>query len=516
MKFLSKKNSTSILAISSSALALAGCSTFGANSPANNLDEYLKPVAQSDEFAGRSPNVVFFFVDDMGYGDLSCYGNKSYMTKNLDRMAGEGMLFKQFYVAQPVSGASRAGLLTGTYPNRIGMHGAPDHNARHGINPNEWTMAQMFRDSGYTTGMAGKWHLGHHREFLPLQHGFDEFYGIPYSNDMWPNHAVRPGFYPDLPLYRGNEVVEHNSDQRFFTKNFTEWGKKFITQNADKPFFLYMAYPMPHVPIFASPEFEGASGAGLYGDVIQEIDWGVGEILAHLKKSGLDENTMVVFTSDNGPWKVYGNHAGSTGGLKGTKGTVYEGGVRVPCIVRMPGVVPAGSVFDKAAMAIDFMPTFAQMVGGRMAGWITDGRSMLDVLLGKSEESASDVYFFYYGKNELQAVLADGFKYYVPHTVRTIRTVGGDGQQGSYIYPRCEYQLYNLAEDPNETVNLIDNPHYSAQLARLQQFYLQASEDMGNSLTNTRGKNTRRPAEVKIGWDRQVTKLLSFDSDYNL
>ncbi|HEU5118604.1 MAG TPA: sulfatase-like hydrolase/transferase, partial [Isosphaeraceae bacterium] len=265
--------------------------------------------------ADPPPNVVIIFCDDAGYADIGPFGAEGYQTPNLDRMAREGRVFTDFYSAQAVCSASRAGLLTGCYPNRIGIRGALGPNSKVGINSDETTLAEVMKSRGYATAIFGKWHLGDAPQFLPTRHGFDEYFGLPYSNDMWPNHPTNHSF-PDLPLFSGTSVVERNPDQSNLTTWYTEHAVRFIKANHDRPFFLYLPHSMPHVPLFVSEKFAGQTSRGLYGDVMMEIDWSVGQILETLKQQGLDEKTLVIFTSDNGPWLSYGDHAGRTGGLR--------------------------------------------------------------------------------------------------------------------------------------------------------------------------------------------------------
>ena len=302
------------------------------------------------------PNVVLIYADDLGYADLGCYGAKGWTTPNLDQLAKDGVRFTDFHVSQPVCSASRTSLLTGCYANRLGIHGALGPKATHGIADSETTLGELFKSKGYATGMAGKWHLGHHEKFLPTKHGFDSYLGLPYSNDMWPHHPEKVQF-PPLPLIDGTKVVNADVTAEFqpkLTTLYTERAVQFIGDNKAKPFFLYLAHSMPHVPLFVSDKFKGKSAQGLYGDVIQEVDWSVGEVLAALKKHGLEDNTLVIFTSDNGPWLSYGNHAGTKGPLREGKGSVWEGGVRVPCVARWPGKIPAGSVQTDIKSALSF------------------------------------------------------------------------------------------------------------------------------------------------------------------
>ena len=268
--------------------------------------------------AAATPNIVIIFMDDMGYADVSCFGAQGYQTPNIDKLAAEGRKFTNFHVAQPVCSASRTALLTGCYPNRLGMHGALGPSAKHGINTDEMTIAELVKQKDYATAAVGKWHLGSMPQFLPVKHGFDEYYGIPYSNDMWPYHPqAKKGSYPKLPMVENDHVVDEEitpEDQTHLTTDYTTRGVRFIEKNKDKPFFLYLAHSMVHVPLFVSEKFKGKSGKGLFGDVMMEVDWSVGQIMDTLKKNGLEENTWVIFTSDNGPWLSYGEHAGSAEG----------------------------------------------------------------------------------------------------------------------------------------------------------------------------------------------------------
>lgn len=305
----------------------------------------------------KLPNIVLIFIDDMGYGDVGCFGATQYNTPNIDKLASTGMRFTNFYVAQAVSSASRAGLMTGCYSNRVGISGALGPNSSIGINADEELIPELLSPRGYRNAIVGKWHLGDHHQFLPLQNGFQEYFGLPYSNDMWPvnydgsqvtpeNHQ-RPGNYPVLPLIRGNEKIREIitlEDQAKLTTLYTEYAIDFINRNKKNPFFLYLAHSMTHVPLAVSDKFKGKSKQGLFGDVVMEIDWSVGEIMKALQKNGLTENTLVIFTSDNGPWLNFGNHAGSAGGLREGKGCSWEGGQRVPCIMSWPAKIPLGAI----------------------------------------------------------------------------------------------------------------------------------------------------------------------------
>ncbi|WP_287059210.1 sulfatase, partial [Algoriphagus sp.] len=305
----------------------------------------------------QKPNIVLIFADDLGYGDLGSYGASEWQTPHLDQLAEDGSKFTQFYVPHAVCSASRAALLTGTYANRLEIFGALDHTASHGLNPDETTIAELLKEQGYTTGMVGKWHLGHLAPFLPGKQGFDSYFGLPYSNDMWPHHPEAKDYYPPLPLIQGDSTLEVLDDQSLLTTRYTDKALEFIEKNQDQPFFLYLAHSMPHVPLFVSEKFKGKSSQGMYGDVIMEIDWSVGEIRKKLKELDLEENTLIIFTSDNGPWLSYGAHAGLTGGLREGKGTSWEGGIRVPAIFTWPGKIKPGTVQSQAAMTVDILPT---------------------------------------------------------------------------------------------------------------------------------------------------------------
>ena len=320
--------------------------------------------ARADEpGAGPSPNVVIIYADDLGYGDLGCYGAPGDPTPHLDRLAAQGMRFTDFYVAQAVCSASRTALLTGCYPNRLGIAGALGPNAPIGINPDETLISEVLKPAGYATAIYGKWHLGDAPEFLPPAHGFDEYFGLPYSNDMWPRHPGNPRAFPPLKLIDGKAVIARDPDQHNLTRWYRDRAVKFIETHEGEPFFLYLAHSMPHVPIYASGPFEGKTGRGLYADVIAEIDESVGAVMETLARLGLEENTIVMFASDNGPWLSYGDHAGTTGGLREGKGTSFEGGVRVPFIARWPGRIPAGAPCREPAMTIDVLPTVAGITG---------------------------------------------------------------------------------------------------------------------------------------------------------
>ncbi|HJZ54673.1 MAG TPA: sulfatase-like hydrolase/transferase, partial [Gemmataceae bacterium] len=449
-----------------------------------------------------APNVVLIFTDDQGYGDLGCYGAKGFTTPNIDRLAKDGVRFTDFHVSQPVCSASRTSLLTGCYANRLGIHGALGPNARHGISDAETTLAQVCKSKGYATGMVGKWHLGHHPQFLPTRHGFDSYLGLPYSNDMWPFHPeAKAGTYPPLPLLDNETVLNPNvtaDDQAKLTTQYTERAVRFIRENKSRPFLLYVAHSMPHVPLFVSDKFKGKSPQGLYGDVIMEIDWSVGEILKALDEHKLADNTLVMFSCDNGPWLSYGNHAGSAGPLREGKGTVWEGGVRVPFVARWPGKIPAGSVCHENAMTIDVLPTVAKIIGADLPKLPIDGKDIGPLLRGEpGAKCPHEVFFYYYATNELQAVRSGKWKLMLPHTYRTMQgqDAGKDGTPGRYRPVKIEKpELYDLAADVGETKDVAaDHPDV---VKRLLAYAEQAREDIGDSLTGRKGKGVREPVRL--------------------
>ena len=445
--------------------------------------------------AATPPNVVLIFCDDMGYGDIGPFGSKN-PTPNLDRMAAEGAKFTSFYVAQAVCSASRAALLSGSYSNRVSIQGALPPNARIGIDPGETLMPEVFKSRGYATGMVGKWHLGDAPRFLPTRNGFDEYFGLPYSNDMWPRHPESR--FPDLPLMEGERKIELNPDQRKLTTAYTERAVSFIDRHKEKPFFLYVAHSMPHVPLFVSDKFQGKTGLGLYADVIAEIDWSVGQILDALKRKGVDENTLVVFTSDNGPWLSYGDHGGSAGPLREGKTTTFEGGVRVPCVMRWPGKIPAGAVVGEVASTIDLLPTFAKLIGASPSAERTiDGRDILPLMRNEPGAKSPHEAFYYFWGRRLQAVRSGKWKLIFPHEYSHVVTPGSGGKPGKYQRdPRAtiELSLFDLEADPGETKNVI--AEHPDVVKRLQVLAEQAREDLGDTLTNREGKNVREPGRL--------------------
>jgi len=369
------------------------------------MSSYQKSRPRTSE---DRPNFIIIFTDDQGYQDVGCFGSPLIRTPNLDRMAAEGMKLTDFYVAAAVCSPSRAALLTGCYPPRVSITKVLFPEDDIGLNLTELTIANILKAHGYVCACVGKWHLGHLPEFLPSQQGFDYYFGLPYSNDMWPENNKK---YPPLPLIKNEKNIEENPDQSQLTQRYTKEAIKFITQNKDWPFFLYLAHTMPHVPLHVSEKFKGKSKRGLYGDVIEEIDWSVGRILKTLKRLGIDEKTLVLFTSDNGPWLSKGENGGSALPLRAGKGTTYEGGMRVPCITRWPGKIPAGKVCYELCAAIDLLPTFARIAGAKApTDRVIDGEDIWPLMSGKPGAKSPHKAFYYYKGDKLEAVRSGTWK----------------------------------------------------------------------------------------------------------
>ena len=457
------------------------------------------------------PNVVLILADDLGYGDLNCYGATRYTTPNLDKLASQGVRFTNFYVSQAVCSASRAGLLTGCYSNRVGIGGALFPYSVIGLNPKEETIAEVLKKSGYKSGIFGKWHLGYQKEFLPLQQGFDEYLGLPYSNDMWkynldgtvatPDKNKNKANYPPLPLIDGNEMVKEiktMDDQAQLTTRYTERALSFIEKHKKEPFFLYLPQSMPHVPIAASDKFKGKSEQGLYGDVLMEIDWSVGQIMAALEKNGLTENTLVIFISDNGPWLNYGNHAGSAGGLREGKGTSWEGGQRVPCIMRWPRNIRKGLVCNKMAATMDILPTLANISGAPLPVNKIDGVNILPLMVGDPNANPREVFLYYYNSNCLEGVRKNQWKLVLPHRSQTYEgfAPGNDGVGGKTGNVQVETALYDLRRDPGERYDV--KAIYPEVVTELLGIADEARNDLGDGILKIKGANVREPGRVKV------------------
>ena len=447
----------------------------------------------------ESPNVVLIFTDDQAYADLGCYGGQHVVTPHLDRLATQGMRFTDFYVAQAVCGASRAALLTGCYPNRLGMLAAPGPAAKHGIHERELLLSELLKQQGYATAAIGKWHLGHRAPFLPLQHGFDSYFGLPYSNDMWPFHPESGSKFPDLPLIEGDRAINPkvtSEDQNMLTRWYTEHAVEFIRSNQEQPFFLYLAHSMPHVPLHVSEEFRGKTGKGAFADVIAEVDDSVGQVLATLHECGLDEKTLVIFTTDNGPWMSYGNHAGSAGPLREGKGTTFEGGVRVPCLMRWPGRIPSGVVCQELAATIDIVPTIAGLVGGELPPHPIDGRDIWPLMSGHPDAKTPHESYLYYWGDELQAIRSGRWKLHFPHYYRSLTgRPGKDGKPAGYSERRIEYALYDLEADIGERHDV--KALYPDVMGHLQQLAAPARIELGDSARQMTGAGFREPGQVE-------------------
>ena len=467
----------------------------------------ISPTAPVRPPNAARPNVVLIFMDDMGYGDLSCYGALGYTTPNIDRLAIEGTRFTNFLTAQAVCTASRTALMTGCYPNRVGMSGALPPWATTGLNPDEETLAELLKERGYATGIFGKWHLGHHPEFMPRKQGFDEYFGIPYSNDMWPvNYDGTPATtgnkarYPPLPLIDGDrpaDTVRTQADQDRLTGRLTERAVAFVNKHKKTSFFLYLPHHMPHVPIGASAKFRGKTGEGLYADMMQEIDWSVGEVMNALKTNGLEKNTLVIFTSDNGPWLTFGNHAGSSGGLCEGKGTTYEGGHRVPCLMRWPGVVPGGRVCNKLLTTMDILPTVTKFCGARLPRRPIDGVDAMALLKGDESRTPRTEFYYYYRANSLEAVRRGNFKLVFAHPGRRDEgyELGRDGNKGENTESYAtESGLYDLRHDPGERYDL--SKQYPQLKADLEALGEKARVDLGDDLQQRKGANVRLAGQI--------------------
>jgi arylsulfatase A-like enzyme len=413
----------------------------------------------------RPPNVVLIYTDDQGYGDAACYG-ADYPTPNLDRLAREGVRFTDYYSPYASCSPSRAGMLTGCYPPRVSMNHVLAPRAGIGLNPDETTIASMLKPLGYATACVGKWHVGDYQDFLPTKHGFDEYFGLPYSNDMWPVHydgTPRPKKnYPPLPLIDGEKVIEtidNLDEQAQLTTRYTERAVDFIRRNSERPFFLYLPHSMVHVPIAVSDKFKGKSGKGLFGDVVMELDWSVGQILKTLEDVGQDDNTLVIYTSDNGPWLNFGNHAGSVGPLRGGKGNTFDGGQREIGLMRWPGRIPAGLVQKEPASSIDLLPTIAEITGASLPERKIDGLSIWPLMRGEPGATCPhEGLLFYYGSGQLQAIRSGRWKLHLPHSYRSYEGVepGKDGFPGKYSQGKIGLALFDLRAEIGERTNVAD------------------------------------------------------------
>ena len=433
------------------------------------------PAAAGGASADERPNFIIIFTDDQGYQDLGCYGSPLIKTPRLDRMAAEGMRFTDFYVAAPVCTPSRAALMTGRYPMRVGLPRVLFPKDDIGLKPEHKTIAEFLKTRGYATQAVGKWHLGHLPPFLPMRHGFDHYFGIPYSNDMRPT-----------PLMRDDATVEEPAVQPTLTERYTEEALKFITAAKDGPFFLYLAHTMPHVPLAASERFAGKSARGLYGDVIETIDWSTGRILDKLAELGIDKKTCVVYTSDNGPWLTKGENGGSALPLRDGKTTTYEGGMREPCLMRWPGRIPAGSVCREMALSMDLLPTFCKLAGAAVpADYVLDGADIWPLMTGQAGAKTPHEAFFYWSGAGCQAVRSGQWKAIFYATPK-------DGDAAA-----APVELYDLAADISEKKNLA--PQHPDVVARLRSLAEAHAKSLGGNFGKPRGGGAgkKKAAEKK-------------------
>ncbi|MBI3280357.1 MAG: sulfatase [Acidobacteria bacterium] len=428
----------------------------------------------------RPLNVVMIYADDLGYGDLGCYGSKI-RTPNLDRLASEGIRFTNFNSANPVCSPSRAALLTGRYPTRVGVPRVLFPNDTVGLPDDEMTLAQVLKQAGHRTMCVGKWHLGHLPRYLPMKRGFDSYFGIPYSNDMKP--AV---------LLRGEEIVEQNANQDTLTQRYTEEAVKFIDASGNTPFFLYFPHTFPHIPLHASSRFRGKSPLGLYGDVVEELDWSVGEVLKKLAQTGVESNTLVLFSSDNGPW-----YQGSPGLLRGRKGMTWEGGVREPFIARLPGRIPSGTVCHGFGSMMDIFPTVAKLCGAQLPGKPLDGIDIWPMLSGAKPRIERDP-VLYFDNIHLQCARWNDWKLHIARHNHAKYSPPPAG--GSHSLRMANPELYNLALDPAESYDVAaEHPDIVRRItgyieARIRTFppeIVKAYEDAGKSAPRPAGTYTR-------------------------
>lgn len=427
----------------------------------------------------KKPNVVIIFLDDSGYSDFNPFGQKDVPTPNVQRLAEEGKMFTNFHVPQAICSASRSALITGCYPGRTKVFGAHGPGAK-GLDTIFPTIGEVFKSEGYKTALFGKWHCGDQPETRPHARGFDETSGLMYSNDMWKHHPVNPEYWGKFPIQfwkNGKVIIEDVGipEQKNLTKWYTEDAVDFIDRNKKDPFLLYVPHSMPHVPIFCSTEFEGKSGKGLYGDVTMELDWSVGEIMKALKKNGLEENTIVIFTSDNGPWIAYGNHAGKTP-FREAKATSFEGGTRSACIIKYPNHLKPKSASNVAFSSIDLLPTLCNLTGVEAPKTEIDGKDVWDLLSGKDDAVNPHPYYAFSTNKTFESVMSgDGkWKLHLPHDYRTLITPGNDGSSGNYKTMEMELSLYDMEKDPYETTNVIsEKSHIANELMEFAELHRQ-------------------------------------------
>jgi arylsulfatase A-like enzyme len=466
----------------------------------------------ADQQTFPKPNIVLILADDLGYGDLGCYGSKKIRTPNLDRLADQGTRLTDFYVSQAVCSASRASLMTGCYANRVGMEGALNHTSPFGINSEEKLLPELLQECGYATGIFGKWHLGLSPHFSPLKNGFDRWVGIPYSNDNSKYHPALADQMLPLPWYSDDQVIAKDPDQSQFTQMLTDHAIEFIEQHAKKPFFVYLPHIMPHVPIFASDKFQNQSGHGTYADVVAELDDSVGRILQTIDRLGLSESTWVIFASDNGPFLSYGDHAGSAGKLREGKLTAFEGGVRVPCLMRWPGKIAAQRICSTPIMTIDLLPTITNLVGGKAAERKIDGLDVAKCLFGDAPTPHES--FAFYNGDQLHAIRSGNWKLHLPHDYLAVDGLPGTGgkpagygrlkpqsieqsgtagiasRHGYRVERLASLALYDLASDPGESKDVAsDHPEVVGELLPIVDYYRM---ELGDGLTKQNGRGVRK------------------------
>ena len=472
---INRRNFLTLAGVTAAGALLTGCT-----------EELFSASVQGAGRPADKPNFIIIFCDDLGYGDIGCFGSKKHRTPNIDQMANEGMKFTSFYVTSGVCTPSRSSLMTGCYPRRVNMHESANREwvlfpvAHKGLNPNEITIAEVLKAEGYATACVGKWHLGDQPKFLPTKQGFDYYYGIPYSNDMGSKQRSKN---PPLPLLQNEKVIEAPTDQNTLTKRYTEQVINFITANKDKPFFVYLPHTMPHNPVHSSEKFRGKSANSGYGDCVEEIDWSTGQILETLMKLDIDDRTLVVFTSDNGAANRWG---GSNLPLSGFKGSTMEGGMREPCVMRWPGKIPAGKTCDELASTLDMLPTLAKLAGTKApADRIIDGKDIWPLMAGKRGAKSPHEAFYYYKIDQLQAVRSGKWKLHLPFEIKK-RNQGKDA-------PNAPLKLYDLEADIAETSNLADrHPDVVKRLLALAE---KARQDLGD--VNHKGTG-QRPAGLVV------------------
>ena len=468
--------------------------------------------AQQRTQKAAHPNVIIINMDDMGYGDTEPFGMTGISTPHFNRLAKEGTRFTHFNTAQPICTASRAALLTGCYPNRLGLSGVLLPKDHYALNPGEETIASVLKKSDYHTAMFGKWHLGNKAPYFPIHYGFEIFSGLPYSHDIWPVNwdgytpATGPGNrkadYPPLPLLEGDrpvDTIRNLDDAAKLTTLFTTRSIAFIRANKHHPFFLYLAHPLPHVPLAVSDKFKGKSELGLFGDVIMELDWSLGQILKTLDDEQLAASTILIVTSDNGPWLNFGAHAGSSGGFREGKQTTWDGGTRVPFLIRWPGMIEAGGVNSELFTNMDLLPTIVAATGAALPKNRIDGMNFLPLLTGKTNRGPREIFYYYFGvgSNNLEAIRYRHWKLVLPHRANTYTRDlhGKDGKPGAVSQVDVPLALYDLSHDPGEAYDV--QQLYPEMVQKIMGFAEEARDDLGDDISHRKGKNLREPARFE-------------------